>query len=232
MVTDLVRFIERLNLAHHQNAIGNYFPDIVALMSIVFGVSFLLFGWRHHRYFLGITGFLVGGWAGLLLKGQAAPQGAIAPFLYLAVCAVAGAFIATCFQRFVGMLLGGFTVACLGSVFFPALFQPGQETLTVTCLAFLLGGGLGGIFPKFFFIFNSSLIGAVFSTYGISLAILTPILGNTSPQARTVLHLVVFLPLFLFGVLYQITTSQGQFLEEEPPAPRPMPGRAPAYYPG
>ncbi len=219
MAAELVRFIERLNLAHHQNVVGSYFPDIVALMSIVFGMSFLLFGWRHHQYFLGITGFLVGGWAGLLLKGHAAPSGAFAPFLYLAVCAVGGAFIATYFERLVGMLLGGFTVAVLGSVFFPTMFAPGKETLSVVTLAFLLGGGLGGIFPKFFFVFNSSLIGAVFATYGVSLAILTPLLGNTSVEARTIIHLVVFLPLFVFGVLYQIITTQQQ---EQAAAPVPV----------
>jgi hypothetical protein len=208
MAAELVRFIERLNLAHHQNVVGNYFPDIVALMSIVFGLSFLLYGWRHHQYFLGITGFLVGGWAGLLLKGHAAPAGAIAPFLYLAVCAVGGAFIAICFERLIGMLLGAFTVAVLGSVFFPSMFEPGKETLAVVTLAFLLGGGLGGIFTKFFFVFNSSLIGAVFATYGVSLAILTPLVGNTSLGARTILHIVVFLPLLVFGVLYQLITSQ------------------------
>jgi hypothetical protein len=208
MSSELVRLVERLNLAHHQNVIGSYWPDILALMCIVFGLSFLLFGWRHHSYFLGITGFLVGGWAGLLLKGHAAPGGSVAPFLYLAVCAVGGAFIATYFERLVGMLLGGFTAAVLGSVFFPTVFAPGRETLTVVSLAFLLGGGLGGIFPKFFFVFNSSLIGAVFATYGVSLAILTPVLGASSPDARTIVHLLIFLPLFVFGIFYQIVTTQ------------------------
>jgi hypothetical protein len=233
MTAEIVRLIERLNLSHHQSVVGASFPDIVALMSMVFGVSFLLFGWQHHRYFLGITGFLVGGWAGLMLKGHAAPSGNVAPFLYLAVCAIGGAYVAIYFQRFVGMLLGGFTIACLGSVFFPAMFNPGRETLTVVSLAFLLGGGLGGIFPKFFFVFNSSLIGAVFATYGVSLSILSPLSGGSSAQARVLLHLLVFLPLFLFGLLYQLITSQGQELPElsqdlEAPAPavRPQPAHA------
>ena len=231
MTAEIVRLIERLNLAHHQSVVGSYFPDIVALMSMVFGISFLLFGWQHHRYFLGITGFLVGGWAGLMLKGHAAPTGSVAPFLYLSVCAIGGAYVAIYFQRFVGMLLGGFTIACLGSVFFPAMFQPGRETMTVVSLAFLLGGGLGGIFPKFFFIFNSALIGSVFSSYGVSLSILSPLAGGASIQAKVLLHLLVFLPLFLFGILYQLITSQGQELPEssqdlEAPQPQRLPPAA------
>jgi hypothetical protein len=226
MIGEIVALVERLNLSTHQNILGEHFPEIVALLSIVFGGAFLLFGWKHHDYFLGVTGFLCGGWAGLLLKSHLSPSGGVAPMLYLATCSVAGAFVAICWKRFVGILLGGFTVAVLGSVFFPQYFKPGNHTLTAVSLAFLLGGGLGGIFPKFFFVFNSSLIGSVFVTYGVSAAILGKVLGTTArTETQVLIHLCVFLPLLIFGVMYQLTTSQNEPAFEDagaPAAPRPV----------
>ena len=226
MMTEVVSLVERLNLSYHQNLVGAHFQEIVALLSIVFGGSFLLFGWRHHDYFLGITGFLAGGWAGLILKEQIAPGGSMQPALYLAVCSVAGAYLAIYCKRFVGIFLGGFTVAVLGSVFLPSLFKPGQSMASVS-LAFLLGGGLGAIFPKFFFVFNSSLIGSTFVTWGVSGTILTMFVADASPHTRLVIHLLVFLPLLVFGVLYQLTTSRDQEMPQDDPAPAPPPPSQP-----
>lgn len=215
-VSDIVEFVERLNLSHHKNIIGTYFPEIIALLSIVFGGAFLLFGWRHHEYFLGVTGLIVGGWVGLFLKSHFAPLGTAAPFLYVAVCAAAGAFIGACCRRFVGILLGGFTVALFTSVLSPGLFKPGEQTMMGTAVIFLLGGGLGGLFPKLFYVLNSSLIGSVFATYGISLALLAH-LQNISPSTRVLLHLAAFLPLFIFGLLYQgFSGAPGPILVQAP----------------
>ncbi len=221
MIGEMVALVERLNLSAHKNALGAHFPEIVALLSIVFGGAFLLFGWRHHDYFLGVTGFLCGGWAGLMLKNHLSPGGTVAPMLYLATCSVAGAFVAVCWKRFVGILLGGFTVAVLGTVFFPHYFKPGNHALAAVSLAFLLGGGLGGIFPKFFFIFNSSLIGSVFVTYGVSSAVVGKVAGAIRAETQVLIHLCIFLPLLIFGVMYQLTTAQGEPAAEEAPSPRP-----------
>ena len=221
MIRELVALVERLNLSATQNMVGSHFPEIVALLSIVFGGSFLLFAWKHHAYFLGVTGFLVGGWAGLMLKSHLQPAGGgITPMLYLATCAVGGAFIATCWRRFVGILLGGFTVAILGSVLFPVHFRPSDHTLSAISMAFLLGGGLGAIFPKFFFVFNSSLIGAVFVTYGISAAIVSKLVGEVKADLAVLVHLCIFLPLLLFGIMYQLTTSQNESIADDAPAPQ------------
>ena len=211
MFQELVDAVQRLNLSSPENFIGEHFQEIVALLSIVFGGSFLLFAWKHRKYFLGITGFLVGGWLGLLLKSHFSPEGDVAPFIYLGFCSVAGAYIAVTLQRFVGMLLGGFTVAMLMIVFFPAMLDPENRNLLTLCMAFLMGGGLGAMFPKFFFVYNCSLIGAVFVTFGVSQAIFTTLAGDLAPDMRTILHLVVFLPLFLFGLIYQMTAR-----DEEP----------------
>ena len=59
MIRELVLLVERLNLSGTQNMVGSHFPEMLALLSIVFGGSFLLFAWKHHAYFLGVTGFLV-----------------------------------------------------------------------------------------------------------------------------------------------------------------------------
>ncbi len=231
MTRELVNLIERLNLSAHKNVVGEHFPEIVALLSIVFGGAFLLFGWKHHAYFLGVTGFLAGGWAGLLLKNHLSPGGGgLAPVLYLATCSAAGAFIACCWKRFVGILLGGFTVAVVGSVFFPQYFRPGEHTLTAISAAFLLGGGLGAIFPRFFFILNSSLMGAVFVTYGVSTAVVSKVAGQVTPETQALVHLCIFLPLILFGLMYQLATAQEtQTIVVETPAPSaPRPARTQA----
>ncbi len=225
MIRELAEMLQRLNLSHPQNFIGEHFPEILSLLAIVFGGSFLLFAWKQRNYFLGITGFLVGGWAGLLLKGHVSPQGDLAPYLYLAVCAVAGAFLAITMQRFVGMLLGGFSTAMLMMVFVPDLLRPEQGNLLSLGLSFLLGGGLGAIFPRFFFVFNASLIGAVFVTYGVSEAILTSVANAATPELKTFLHLAVFLPLLLFGMIYQLSMKdeEGTTIRVEYPEPRRIP---------
>lgn len=223
MLNEISGLLERLNLSYHTALVGQHFPEIVALLSIIFGGAFLLYGWRHHEYFLGITGFLVGGWAGMIAKAHFAPAGSAPPILYLSVCAVAGAYVAIYFRKFVGILLGGFTVAVLGSVFFPSLFKPGNYSSVTVAMAFLLGGGMGAIFPKFFFVFNSSLIGSVFATYGISAAVLSQVAGEASPKTRLMIHVLVFLPLLIFGILYQLVTAREAGVEEQDEAPAPAP---------
>ena len=39
MIRELVALVERLNLSGTQNTVGNHFPEMVALLSIVFGVA-------------------------------------------------------------------------------------------------------------------------------------------------------------------------------------------------
>lgn len=222
MIEQMVDLVERLNLSTHKNMMGSHFPEIVGLLSIVFGGAFLLYGWRHHAYFLGVTGLLAGGWAGLLLKSHLSPDGGgMAPILYLAVCGAAGAFIAICWKRFVGILLGGFTVAVVGTVCFPRAFMPGDHTLMTISMAFLLGGGLGALFPKFFFILNSALIGSVFVTYGVSSVILGMVAGAVTTETQVLVHLCVFLPLLLFGMLYQFTSSREVVVVQDAPQ-RPL----------
>jgi hypothetical protein len=230
MLDKIAGMIERLDLSYHKTMIGGHFPEIIGLLAIVFGGSFLLFAWKHHEYFLGITGLLVGSWAGLILKAHLGGAGEIPAVLYLAVCAVAGAYLGVYFRKFMGMLLGGFSVAVLGIVFVPDLFEPGNYSTLTVGFAFLLGGGLGAMFHKFFFIFNTSLIGSAFLTYGLSAIVLVRFLENSTPRMQMLLHVGIFLPLLLFGVLYQLITSQGEAEERATaPAPRPRPYAPPRY---
>ena len=110
-------------------------------------------------------------------------------------------------------------------VFVPDLLRPEQGNLLSLGLSFLLGGGLGAIFPRFFFVFNASLIGAVFVTYGVSEAILTSVANAASPELKTFLHLAVFLPLLLFGMIYQLSMKdeEGTTIRVEYPEPRRIP---------
>ena len=98
----LLEILERLDLSYHASPAGPYFADIVGLMSIVFGGGFLLFSWKHNRYFLGVTGFLTGCFAGLLFKATILPDGGVSHVLYIAICGVALGVICVLFRRFVG----------------------------------------------------------------------------------------------------------------------------------
>jgi len=229
MLEKITGMIERLDLSYHKSMVGAHFPEIIGLLAIIFGGSFLLFAWKHHEYFLGITGLLVGSWAGLIIKSHVGATGEIPAALYLAVCAVAGAYMGVYFRKFMGMLLGGFTVAVFGIVFFPGLFEPGNYSTLTVGFAFLLGGGLGAMFHKFFFILNTALIGSVFATYGISTIVLIRFAEESTQQMQMLIHLAIFLPLLLFGILYQLITSQNDPLEATP-ASHPPP-RANAYGP-
>ena len=41
MIRELVDLVERLNLSTHKNMVGTHFPEILALLSIVFGGSLM-----------------------------------------------------------------------------------------------------------------------------------------------------------------------------------------------
>lgn len=207
-VNTIVSFIERLNLATPKSFVGSYFDQMLAILAIVFGGSFLLFAYKHYAYFSGVTGFLLGGWLGLMIKNQYYPEGAISPAIYMGASAVAGACIAVYYERLVGIMLGGFTILSLVYVFTPELFTHHPNQNLTFGLLFLLGGGLGALFSKFFFIFNTSLIGAIFATHGISLAIVAPLVHGLTPQWNVMVHLLIFVPLLLFGMLYQFITTR------------------------
>ena len=75
MLEKITGMIERLDLSYHRTMVGTHFPEIIGLLAIIFGGSFLLFAWKHHEYFLGITGLLVGSWAGLIIKSHVGATG-------------------------------------------------------------------------------------------------------------------------------------------------------------
>ncbi|OHB71021.1 MAG: hypothetical protein A2W23_05910 [Planctomycetes bacterium RBG_16_43_13] len=226
MISNIVLFLERLNLSYPQTVIGKNFSDIIALLSIIFGGAFLLFGWKHNKYFLGITGMLIGGWLGLLLKSYLSPDGRVITFLYVAVCAFLGFIITVFFKRLTGILLGGFLAACVATVFFPALFEEGHSTHIALSVAFLFGGGLGAIFPRFFFIVNSSLIGSTFVTYGVTTAIVGNFIQSASLHTRVLIITLVFVPVFIFGIIYQLRTTSEEDESESPSKARTASAKA------
>jgi hypothetical protein len=206
----LVQIVERLNLAAPASLAGAYFQEMMAILAIVFGGAFLLFAYKHYDYFAGITGFMLGGWLGLLLRNQYLTGSHMNPVIYMGAFAVVGACIAVFYRRFIGILLGGFTALC-------AVHVAAQDVLTahpnqnVTFIAvFLLGGGLGALFPKFFYVLNTSLIGAVFVSYGISASVLPKLMGEMPQSTSALIHLLVFLPCLIFGVLYQLFTAHSE----------------------
>ena len=208
-VEDLVRKIEHLNLSSQASAMGAYFPEMLAVLAIIFGGAFLLFAYKHYEYFAGITGFLLGGWLGIMVRTQFMKESQINPMLYMAVFAVVGACIAVFYRRFIGILLGGFTALCCVTLVSQELLTAHPNQNLTFGAVFILGGGLGALFPRLFFVFNSSLIGAIFVSYGISVAILPKLMGQLPQSSSAMLHLLIFLPCLLFGILYQMFTSTG-----------------------
>lgn len=220
----LVDFLYRFDLSYPRTLIGAHFMDIVGVLSIILGGAFLLFSWKHHRYFIVVTGFLAGAFAGLLFKDNVMPDGRIVHTVYIVVCGTAIAAICHLFKRFVGMILGGFAVALVLVIGFPHLLSSGiiggKTNLLTLALAFMLGGGLGAIYPKFFFIVTSALFGSAFATFGITTA-LWPVLMQPTPRVdESLLHAVIMIPLFLFGTLYQLWTTRGEPFVDDAPAAR------------
>jgi hypothetical protein len=207
---ELVQLVERLNLAAPASLAGAYFQEMMAILAIVFGGAFLLFAYKHYDYFAGITGFMLGGWLGLMVRNQFLAGSHLNPVIYMGVFAVVGACIAVFYRRFIGILLGGFTSLCGVFVMAPELLTSHPNQNVTFSAIFLMGGGLGALFPKFFYVFNSSLIGAVFVSYGISASILPKLMGQMPHSTSALLHLLVFLPCLIFGILYQLFTSQNE----------------------
>lgn len=199
----VAQFVGRLNLSSPLAATGGYFQEIVALTCLIAGGFLVLFGWRHHRYVLAVVGMLAGGWTGLLIKGHLVPAGAVPALPYLALCGAIGAFLAISLRRFVGILLGGFTSACVAVVVLPAFVAPGAASTVALCLTFLAGGGLGALYPRFFFILNTSLMGASFCTYGLSVYLAKAGAKPAAGAGAILLHLGIFLPLLVAGMVYQ-----------------------------
>jgi hypothetical protein len=214
----IIDFIQGLNFSYSESVIGAHFNEIVALMSIVFGGSLMLFGWKEKNYFLAVIGGLVGAWGGLLLRTVFLPESKILPFIYIIVFAIVGAVATVFFRRFTGMLLGGFIAICVAITIFPKVFMPGKETYIATALCFLLGGGMGAIYPHIFIIIVTSLIGSIFVTYGISTFIISSIIGTSSSNTYIAIHLLIFLPLLIFGIIYQMKAAKGHLEEDNKPA--------------
>jgi len=189
---------------------GTHVAEMIAILAVVFGGSFLLFAYRHYDYFAGITGFLLGGWLGLMVRAQYLQQSRLSPFLYMAACAVGGACVAVFYRRFVGILLGGFFTLCATLVVAPDVLAANPNQNLSFGIIFLLGGGLGALFPKFFFVMNTSLIGAAFITYGVMVAFGPRLAEHLPAMWSAILHLVVFLPCLVFGVLYQFVSTRDE----------------------
>ena len=60
-------------------------------------------------------------------------------------------------------------------------------------------------------------------TYGISTTIIGRLVGSLQTEVQVLVHLCLFLPLIIFGVLYQMTTSQNEPMPVDDPYEKPAP---------
>ena len=66
-------------------------------------------------------------------------------------------------------------------------------------------------------------------TYGVSTTIIGHLVGDVKTEVQVLIHLCLFLPLLIFGVLYQLTTSQNELMPVDAPYENPVPApRRPA----
>jgi len=217
MLENILEFVQRLDLAHPKHVFGLYFPEIIALLSIVFGGSFLLFARKHYDYFRGIAGFLLGAWIGVFLKDKVLSDGPEGMIIYIVVSAVICTALFIFFKRLVGLALGAFVILLLISVFVPEVIETSNNKYFMLCILALLGGALGALFPTAIFIFISSVIGATFVTYGLTYLLLNNVMISLHPNTQLLLHVAIFLPLVIFGMLYQFMTSREQQSITAPP---------------
>ena len=215
----LLDIIERLDFSHSAGIAGRHFDDVVGILSIVFGGAILMFAWKHHRYFLGVTGFLAGCFLGLLFKANVMPGGGVGHVVYIVLAGAATAAISVLFRRFVGMILGGFVTAMALCVIYPKFMEPDRHNLLMMSIGFMFGGGLGAMFPRFFYIVSTSLFGSAFVTYGLAGTLLPSLMSDPTVADRPLWHAMILMPLFLFGVVYQMLTTRA----DEGPAPAPDP---------
>lgn len=213
----LLKSITSLDLSSPKTVLGYYFMDVLGVLSILFGGVLLLFAWKHHDYFLGLIGFLAGAFGGLLFKAHLFASEGIAHLLYIAVCGTALAVLSVFFKRLVGIALGGILVALALVLLRPTVLQGGGQGTVTLALAYLLGGGLGALFPREVYILTTSLFGAAFATFGLTIT-LVPVLAPRLPLGSDPLvHALIFVPLFVFGMAYQFISTR----RDPPPALRP-----------
>lgn len=214
--------LERLDFSHAAGLAGRYFDDVVGILSIVFGGAILMFAWKHHRYFLGVTGFLAGCFLGLLFKANVMPDGGATHVIYIVLAGAAMGVVCVLFRRLVGMLLGGFVTAVALCVIYPKFMEPGRHNLLMMSIGFMLGGGLGAMFPRFFYVVATSLFGAAFVTFGLAGTLLPNLMSDPAVANRPLWHAMILMPLFLFGVVYQLLTTRGEEGPGTPPEPAPV----------
>lgn len=221
-MNDIIELIQRIDLAYPKHIFGLYFHEVVALLAIVFGGAFLLFATKQFDYFRGIIGFLLGAWIGVFIKEKVWMDSAVSMVLFIIATAVLCAALFVFFKRIVGMVIGAFVMMLFVSIFIPFVVETSNNKYFMIAILSILGGTLGALFPNALFIFISSIIGASFVTYGTTYLISRHFLKDLPFGTQILLHIAVFVPLVIFGVLYQFMTSKDH------PAKEPTPEKAKA----
>lgn len=218
MFNSIIEFIQKLDLAHPKHVFGLYFHEIIALLAIIFGGAFLLFAGKHFDYYRGIVGFLLGAWIGIFLKEKVFVDTNVSAVVYIIGSAILFGALFLFFKRVVGLLLGSLVMMVFISVFIPSVIDSSNNKYFMMVVLALLGGTLGALFPQAIFIVVSSVIGATFITYGATLLISQHFIKDLPSSTQVLLHLGIFLPLVIFGALYQFMSA--------PKEPQPDPSAA------
>jgi hypothetical protein len=199
------------------------FGNWVAVLGIVLGAIECFFGYRIFKIILGITGFLVGAFLGVILA-SASSQSQVIVLLAGLVGGIVGAVLAVVFY-FIGIFLIGAVVgAVLGYVLF-GLISTNPQSVVILILA-VIAGIVAVIFQKFMIIVSTAFGGAWGVVSGVaSLAGLA--IGALDPQAlsylrpRTLYPLILcWLALGLVGVVVQYRSAPANPVQSSPSSGR------------
>ncbi|MBI4243429.1 MAG: hypothetical protein HY606_05005 [Planctomycetes bacterium] len=199
----LSEVIERLNLAQAGSLVGRHFDQLLQWISILFGACVIILAKKQTKILILICSVIIGSWLGFSIKEIF--RGSINTAFFLIIISVLCAFLMTSFKTLVGVIIGGFLAIIAVSFISPDLLTSTSGKEIIFLVSIIVGMLTGAVVPTACIAIAFSLIGATFISYGV-VKILFTYFGNYVPISSKILcNLLVFLPVFVVGTIYQLT---------------------------
>jgi hypothetical protein len=182
-------------------------PPVYGLVIAVFGLAFLLFGWRLHRITIIVVGLIVGAFIGQLIA-RWIQVGKVWGIL------IGGSSLALLadplYKVIVFILAGGALGVLLGEIIRVSLFEGGFVYAFV--FGFLVGGVLSVWRIRILVILSTSFLGAYATLWGLAVAIglwFFPMLVTFHLRHRVISWIILGLT-FVVGCIFQISICPGR----------------------